>query len=205
MTQLATEIQRFRDWAETYPHRHGEWECDYTQWNALWSAAIKLIESCSSGHIASSEASDLLYVLARDNETEHLCNEIASHHNLLRTLAKCAVGCDEPDAKWQLAVAIGESRLEDAADLLRPYLYDPDEYVRRRSLMAFALFAPTEAEQIAVRDLGNDYEYTRMAALNVLHLLQSSHLPDALTRLGDDPNMYVRAYVNELLSSKTGG
>jgi hypothetical protein len=107
MTQLKREIQRFRDWAEAYPHRHGEWECDYPHWNALSSSALKLIDSCSDGSIKSSDASDLLYVLARDNETEHLCDAIANYPELLRTLAKHAVGCDEADAKWQLAVAVG--------------------------------------------------------------------------------------------------
>jgi HEAT repeat protein len=71
--------------------------------------------------------------------------------------------------------------------------------------MSFAPFSPTEAEAIALRDLDNDFEYTRMAALNVLHLLQSPHLPNALERLGDDPNDYVRSYVNELVAYKTGG
>ena len=147
-----------------------------------------LINSCRGCAIKSSDAADLLYVLARDNESEHICELIAEHTELLRTLARRAVECGEPDAKWQLAVAIGESRLTDAVDLLRPFLTDPDEYVRRRSLMVYAAFSPVEAEEIALRNLDDDYEYTRLAALSVLDMIQSTHLEDAMRRLGAGPS-----------------
>lgn len=204
MTQLSIEIQRFHEWANACPARHGAWECDYPDWNALYASAIALIESSSDGSLEPRSLLDLLFVLARDNECEHLIDSVANHPGLLQTLATHAVDSDEPDAKWQVAVAVGETRLPNAADLIRPFLSDDDEYVRRRSLIAFAPFAPSEAEAIAAENLNDRYPYTRIAALNVLKLIKSSRLHDALDRLKADPNEHVRSYANDLLSSQSG-
>ena len=204
MTKFELEVQRFRDRADSNPKQYGEWECDYPYWNALRAATFRVIDSYRNGVLPSNVAPALLYVLARDNETEHVCNEIAKHPELLCSLARLALSCDDPDAKWQLAVAVGESQLSDAALLLHPYLGDADEYVRRRTLMVYAIHSPVDAERIALARLDDEFEYTRMSTLTALHAAGSSSLHSALDRLADDPNGYVRSLVRKLRASLDG-
>ncbi len=74
-------------------------------------------------------SSDLLYVIARDNEIERLRDELVKYPELLQHLARFGVGSSEPDAKWQISVSVADAKLHDVADLIRPYLTDNDEYV----------------------------------------------------------------------------
>ena len=54
------------------------------------------------------------------------------------------------------------------------------------------------AEGTACRWVGSAHEYSRIAALDVLHDLRSQHLGHALEKLRDDPFVYVRQRVAEI-------
>jgi HEAT repeat protein len=95
-------------------------------------------------------------------------------------------------------LSVAEAHLDNATDLIRLLLADDNEYVRRRSLMVFAPLSPSEAETIAISNLSDEYEYTRMTALNVLYTVGSSQLDKYLDLLEFDPNEYVRQNVQEL-------
>lgn len=198
MTTLRHKIDRFREWAPPADRRGGEWEFSYEHWDQLWSAAISTIDQHAGRELSSDVAEDLLYVLARDNEAEMIRDHLVETPDVLSALALYATKSSDADAKWQIAVSVAEANLPDAAELIRPFLSDDDEYVRRRSLIAFAPFAPREAEEIALQDLSADYEYTRMVALHVLNTIDSSHLASALDALEDDPSELVRNRVLEL-------
>lgn len=77
---------------------------------------------------------------------------------------------------------MSDAQLPDAADLIRPYISDVDEYVRRRSLLAFAPFSPTEAEAIAKNWMDEEYEYSRIAGLHVLDIINSGSIEFYLQR-----------------------
>ncbi len=113
-------------------------------------------------------------------------------------LVAYATKSSDADAKWQVVVSVADAELPDAAELIRPFLNDDDEYVRRRSLMAYALFAPREDEEIAIQNLAATFEYTRIAALHVLHAIDSPHLVSALEALENDPSEHVRHNVRKL-------
>ena len=198
MPTLHDEIDRFKDWAPPIDHRHGEWECDYEHWPELWYAAISSIDQHSGRDLSPDVAEDLLYVLARDNETEHIRDHLVQTTDVLSKLAAYATKCSDADAKWQIVVSVADAELPNAAELIRPFLNDDNEYVRRRSLMAFSLFAPREAEEIALQDLAATFEYTRIAALHVLHTVDSPQLASALQALENDPSPHVRHNVLEL-------
>jgi HEAT repeat protein len=198
MPTLHDEINRFKDWAPPIDHRHGEWECDYEHWPQLWTAAISSIDQHSGRELSPDVAEDLLFVLARDNEAEHIRDHLVQTTDVLSTLAAYATKCSDADAKWQIVVSVADAELPNAADLIRPFLNDDNEYVRRRSLMAFSLFAPREAEEIALQDLAATFEYTRIAALHVLHTVDSPQLASALQALENDPSPHVRHKVLEL-------
>ncbi len=195
---LHAEVEKFKQWAPPYENTSGEWECEYEGWRDLWAAAESVIERFENGAIPSDVAGDLLYAIARDNETEHLRKRLVDAPGLLFHLAAYSVAYHDPCAKWQIAVSVAEANLVNAADLICHFLKDDDEYVRRRALLAFAPFSPAEAESIAILNLSDAFEYTRIAALHVLHDIGSSHFEEALSRLENDQNEYVRANVEQL-------
>ncbi|MFN3158710.1 MAG: HEAT repeat domain-containing protein [Rubinisphaera brasiliensis] len=202
MSELHQQTTKFKLWAATADQRSGQWECDYENWHDLWSAASNTITAYQDGSIPDVEAFDLLYILGRDNECEYVREGLLASPELIAALALRAIGSNDADAKWQIAISVAESKLPNAADLLRPFLCDTDEYVRRRTLMAFAPFVPKEAEAIAIMNLDDEFEYTRIAALHVLHTVGSNSLDASLDRLAADPSKYVRQNVEELRASR---
>ena len=73
------EVERFRVWASNYPleERSGEWECDYEAWRELNRSFIAYLDSHSPDGGINEAISDLVYVIARDNEMEELISELA--------------------------------------------------------------------------------------------------------------------------------
>jgi hypothetical protein len=205
ITDLHKQVKHFKHWADSADQCSGEWECDYEQWHDLWAAAIETIDVYRDGLIPTAVADDLLYALARDNECEHIRENLLVSPELIATLAKRVITMSDADAKWQIAISVAAAKLPNAADLLRPFLTDDDEYVRRRSLMAFAPFAPKESEAIALKNLDDAFEYTRITALHVLHSVQSPNLSASLDRFATDPNEYVRRNVQELRIAQREG
>lgn len=202
MPELHGQVSKFKHWAATTDKRSGEWECEYEHWHDLYASASDAIAAYRDGSIPNAEADDLLYALARDNECEHIRETLLASPELIATLAKRVIISGDADAKWQIAISVAEAQLPNAADLMRPFLTDADEYVRRRSLMTFAPFAPKEAEVLAIKNLEDEFEYTRIAALHVLHTVRSDYLDASLDRLASDSNRYVRQNVEELRGSR---
>lgn len=175
-----------------------EWELEYEDWDALLSATLDVIAACAADSVPDEVADDLLYVLARDNEGEVIREALAKAPGLLAQLGQHAVSVADTEAKWQIAVSIAEARLANAAELMRPFLDDDSEYVRRRTLLALAKIAPQQAEALALRDLDDEFEYTRLAALDVLSQVGSEHLDRVLDRLAHDASQHVRTRVQEM-------
>ncbi|WP_143752138.1 HEAT repeat domain-containing protein [Marinobacter profundi] len=198
MTNFDREIERFKEWAVGRESTYGEWECDYENWHDLWEASEETMRRYENESPSDEASSKLLYVIARDNELERLRNTLVEYPGLLRHLASIAHSCPEPDAKWQIAVSIADAQLPEAADLIRPFLTDSSEYVRRRSLLAIAPFSPSEAEEIAKDWMTEEYEYSRIAGLHVLNIVNSEELPLYLKRHEKDCSQHVRSNVDEI-------
>lgn len=190
--QLRQQVLAFRAWAETLEGHYGEWELEYEHSGDLTSAALAVIAEHGDDSLNEDDLADLLYALARDNEGEVIREALVDSPVLLAQLARRAVSTAEADARWQIAVSIAEAKLGNDAELMRPFLDDESEYVRRRTLLAFALIAPEEAEAITLRDLDDPFEYTRLAALEVLRTVDSDHLDQALDLLATDASPIVR-------------
>jgi hypothetical protein len=195
-TDLANQIARFKEWAPFHEGTYGEWECDYQYWDELWAAAEESMKCFAHEPPDIRTSNDLLYAIARDNEIERLRDELAKYPELLRHLSRFGVDSPEWAAKWQLVVSVADVQLPDAAELIRPYLADSNEYVRRRSLLAIAPFSPVEAEEIAKAWMDEDYEYSRIAGLHVLDMVNSDLLPFYLERHATDLSQYVRSNVD---------
>lgn len=201
-TTLAKEVARFKNWAPSHEGTYGEWECDYEHWNELWAATKESMKFYAHELPDIETSNNLLYVIARDNEIEILRKELIKYPVLLRHLARFGVDSSEPYAKWQIAISVADAQLEDAADLIRPYLTDADEYVRRRSLLAIAPFSPIEAEEVAKTWMDEDYEYSRIAGLHILDNVNSDSLLFYLEKHANDPSQYVRLNIDEIRRKK---
>jgi len=195
MILLKDEVERFKVWAASQSNQLGEWECDYEAWPALYAAAQAALVA---PRLLDSEVELLIYALARDNECECILGMLTEHPENGMRIARAAMECPEPEARWQVAEFLGTRGEPDARELLRRLVADADEYVRRRALLASAPQDPDFAAEVAWTWLSADYEYARLAALSVLHQLDSPRLAEAMARLKDDPSAYVQGRLAEL-------
>ncbi len=85
-------MAQFKELASLYEGTYGEWECDYEHWNELWTATEELMARLAHVLPAYETSSDLLYVIARDNEIERLRDELVKYPELLQPLARFGVG-----------------------------------------------------------------------------------------------------------------
>lgn len=189
MISIEVEVARFQEWAPCRPGLCVEWETEYESWPALRQAAAAAL---ADSRIGDAEIELLVYALARDNECELIKEMLAEHAGNGIRVARAAMASHDLDARWQVADFLGQVDTEEARALLRRLVADADEYVRRRALLAISRADPECAEQTAWRWLSSEHEYSRLAALAVLHDLRSRNLPLALDRLRDDPSEHVR-------------
>lgn len=195
MSSLAEEVQRFRQWAENHPERSGEWETDYPDWPRFLSAVDKVAANES---LDDDQVDLVLYALARDNECQNVLGILEEHPRNGMRVARAAIESAEQDARWQVAVFLGSQEEDEARTLLRRFVGDADEYVRRRALLAAVAHDPAFAEEKAVVWLTAPNEYSRLAALSVLQETRSVRLEHALHLLRRDSSPYVRRKVAEI-------
>jgi hypothetical protein len=146
MNVLAEEVAKFREWAThrlspDYPPDqclHGaEWECDYPRWQDIYAAVERILDAAVDRCLTAEETELLLYALARDNEDEHIMETFEQFPTLALQLARSSLSYSEEDARWQAAVLLGRLGTPDAIALLKRFVTDDSEYVRRRA--GFAL------------------------------------------------------------------
>ncbi len=171
---LRQEVEKFKAWAEGYtferPQRYGEWECDYTEWDGLYDAVLAFLASSPHSDWDDDDVNDLLYAIARDNETEYLADEVAKETDRLLRLSGLALISSERDAKWQLSARLGglSSPAQEAEVLLLKFVDDEDEYVSRQALLALGQLKSPRAETLVERAWDTGHEYQRIAVLRVL-------------------------------------
>ena len=149
MSALAREIAKFSRWAklrlgpdyvpDAFTHSQGEWECDYPDWPALYAVIETYLVSVTVGTYKLDDEHErlLLYALARDNEDERILELLERYPSIATQLAQAAVNCIDVDARWQAAVLMGRIKVTtESMRLLRDFLQDKSEYVRRRAELA---------------------------------------------------------------------
>ena len=197
MSSLDQQLKRFHRWADqSVPDNalrtSGEWECEYPYWPKLYAA----VRSTLAQPLSDAEEDQVLFALARDNEAEVILGLLASSSSHVLALATRALHASDPDARWQAAVALARAAPPGAIPVLRLFLSDSNEYVRRRTLLALARLDATLAEPAAIQWLSASPEYSRMAALVVLQIVGSPRLEAALSALANDPSEVVRNRVH---------
>jgi hypothetical protein len=139
---LFDEVMKFRTWAKVrlsshgsanaFSHADAEWECDYPEWEAMYASVKKVLDR--SDRPTETELSEIVYVLARDNEDERVLEMLTSRPETVFALCELASG--ESEARWQIAVALGKIGGVEASAWLQRFVDDPVEYVRRRASLA---------------------------------------------------------------------
>jgi hypothetical protein len=110
MSTLATEVAKFRQWARSRQssdlqpdqYSHGaEWECDYTDWQTLYSAVDDFLAAAAHRTLTNAELELLLYVLARDNEDERVLETLQHFPGIAAQVSEAAIRFPDDDARWQ--------------------------------------------------------------------------------------------------------
>jgi len=199
---LKIEVDKFRLWASEYPedHRSGEWECDYEDWPSLNSAFLNFIENKVPSELTDAEITDLIYVIARDNEMEELVEDVALKEGLFKLLIPHVIKSIENEAKWQFAVAIGEGTLSHAIaeEALLSLVNDGDEYTSRRALQSLGRIGSEQTERLCIKAWDTNHEYQRIMALSVLKEIESKELSRYLDLALIDGRKYVVKNANEI-------
>jgi hypothetical protein len=139
MRELLLEIEVFRTWAKTADNSFGEWETEFLHWDRIYQFVNKLIEDTPVGKWSSNLLNEFLYILARDNECEIIIDTLIDNPTQLLALANHSVFFPDHDARWQIAYGLGEinGNEQEIKNLLKKFLHDENEYVRRRASYAF--------------------------------------------------------------------
>lgn len=198
--QLFLQIDKFDTWAQSQfdiPQDDigGEWECNYRNWDEIYSAFVNFLNETDSNNWTEKEMERLLYIIARDNESGYLSdllNELA-----LIVLTKFAIVHGKRDDKWQLAVQLHKlSDKQLAITFLDEFVNDKEEYVNRRALMELAKLKSQKVESYAElfwsRNVYGDMdEYQKMAVLYSLKEINSAQLDKYIQLAKQDGRHYL--------------
>ena len=200
---LFTAIDDFDNWAQTMSdrpqdERGGEWECDYRHWGIVYDAFETFIQTSNPATWTADEKERLLYILARDNESEILAKMVSTNEHALTALTEYAIVHGHREDKWQLAVQLHTLNDKNMAiQLLEQLVMAEDEYVNRLSLMELAKLGASSVEHHCELFwnrhiyLDEDEEYQRMAVLTALKEINSSQLGYYLELAKKDGRKYL--------------
>ena len=204
---LFTEINKFDQWAQlqynvSQDEIGGEWECNYEHWDNIYNAFENFIGLTNPNEWSDKEKDRLLYIIARDNETERLVAVLPEQ--ALIVLAQYAIEHGHRDDKWQLAINLHKlSNKQQSETLLEKLVNDEDEYVSRRALMELAKVQSAKVEDYA--DLfwnrnkyGDMDEYQRIAVLYALKTINSEQLDKYIRLAKQDGRQYLVENANKL-------
>lgn len=137
---LENEIQLFHEWAANHPKDYGEWETDYMEWGRIYEAVKQVFENVPIKMWDSNLQEQLLYIIARDNEDEEIVGWLVDYPDKFLSLARTALSYDDWNARWQVAHYLYKLEADDpeVEGLLRNFMKDGTEYVRRRACMALS-------------------------------------------------------------------
>lgn len=199
---LRIEIEKFKLWASRYAEdaRSAEWEFGYDGWHSLNSAFLNFIECRSSSELSDIEIEDLIFVIARDNETEDLIEALAQKKELFTLLLSHVIDSKENDAKWQFAVVLGQNTLSYnlAEESLLKLVNDDHEYTSRRALQSLGKIGSDKTEGLCIKAWETNHEYQRIMALWVLKEINSKELEKYLDLALMDGRKYIVLNANEI-------
>jgi hypothetical protein len=205
--RLFEEIDKFSVWSRQLNQtpeeaRGGKWEGNYAQWDAIDLAFVNFISTSEPASWTGEMVEAVLYIIARDNQSEVFADLVAAQPEKLGFLARQAVHAKSPASKWQLVVRLPELGDQALAEsLLLRFINDPDEYVRRRTLQTLATIGSGCTEhycEAAWQCPGPQQPHQQMAVLEALFKINSPKLPHYLQEAQQDGNPDLVQYAEEI-------
>jgi len=193
-SKINFEFQRFREW-EKYNNQNKIYY-EYPNWIDIYTTIKKIPNDFK---LSSDSIKIILYLLAKDHESEITLETLQEKPTLGHLIAKEGANCLDRDARWQVAILLGY--FKDSKLLVKMIENDEEEYVRRRGLLALRDIDKVSSEKIAIKHLHSIYEYERMVAIDTLNFLSSSYLENALNTLKNDSSIIVQNRIKSILSS----
>lgn len=209
MHDLKSETRRFRDWAAGLAARDGQWECVYEGWSGWYEAVLAWLAGCPERTASAEDVDRVLYAIARDNDARYLARELRKRYpDALPWLTRIALVHGETDARWQLAVELGQlARNDEVETLLLALAGDEDEYVRRRAVRSLAALGVPAAEALACGEwhrVDDNQQWARMSALECLRALKSPRLAALLDDALQDVRPHLRQFAQRLREQDGG-
>jgi HEAT repeat protein len=204
---LLDAASRLRRWiTEHGEDASGDGEAAYEGWGAAHAAFAAFVQGCPHALWGDEATQAALYLVARDQESEVLVDEVTEDACRLIALAKAALRYPEPDARWQLAGRLGDlrGRRAEVEPLLLRFTRDGDEYVRRRAILALGRLGSPLAEEVAEGAWNTGHEYQRIAALSALRSIGSPRLQEYLDRAAADGRRYLVAHAAAIQAGGAG-
>jgi len=185
---LRQEIEKYKQWRSLhpFPDEYDGW------WHGLYAATFAFAASTRPDEWTSEEVSDLLFLISHDL-CDLIVEQLAKEPNKLLAIGQVALKCNDPDAKWPIAVELG-SLIEqkcDAEPMLIAFVNDDDEYVSRRALLSLASLNSDSTEFFAERAWNTGHLYQRIAALSALRTVSSPKLQEYVEKAYEDGREYV--------------
>lgn len=209
--ELQKVIEDFRTWqCMEYPNLDAaaigwEWETNYDNWSSIGTAFLRVLAEEDTHTVDENLLQDMINIIARDNESEWLIDELVQYPNWFAVLCRFSLQTSEPEAKWQFASRLPLCQCSPAVkDLIMIFVQDEHEYVCRRALMALPAIRP---DQVAVyvqlfwdrnKYSAEEQMYQRIAALYALQQIQSSLLPHYLQAAKADGSFYLVQYAQQI-------
>ncbi len=209
--QLFIEIDKFDTWAQSHfnilqDDIGGEWECNYENWADIYKSFEEFILSTEPQTLTHNEKQRLLYIIARDNETEYLSSIL--NEQFLIILTEFSIVYGHRDDKWQLAVQIHKlADRQKAFILLEKLVNDDEEYVNRRSLMELARLKSEKVEFYADKfwykdKYGEMEEYQKIAVLHSLKSINSKFLDNYIELAKQSGKRYLVENAEKIATEK---
>lgn len=193
--KLYKEIELFKKWANKHysecneEHDNGEWELGVnSHYDEMVSAAREVITSIDFEDADENLIDAMLFVVARDNESEILADELLKHEGWFSLLATRSLDSKYINARWQFAKRVGE--VDCCKKLVYEFIKSDDEYTSRMALQTMADISPDKAEENAVlfwnrgkyEEGSYEDEYQKIMVLHVLYKIKSEKLEEYLDK-----------------------
>ena len=199
---LHDSVQNFKKWVkEAYPNMteqndNGEYVYG-AEYDDMISCVINTIEDTSPEDADAVTVDDMLYAIARDNESNVIADTLEDHPKWFSLLCRKSADTGYINAKWQFADKIGEYKYsDDLTDVLYAFLESGDEYTERMALRSLGKTCPEQAEQYAVkffeRNIYEADQYQKMMALEVLYETGSAKLVYYLQKAESSDSPYLK-------------
>lgn len=184
---------------------NGEWELGHKEFGKMVDAALDVTDGSDPEDLSADAIDDLLYTIARDNESMIVIEKLDS--KWFNFLCKAVLKTPYTNAKWQFAECL-KNHADDVEikPLIFKFVESGNEYIERMALESLATLYPDKAEEYAERfwnrNIYDQDEYQKIMALHVFCKIGSSKLDHYLDLADNSPYEYLRMNAQKIRENR---